>query len=71
MREYSYTLEYRLRHANRRRERYASDPDYRLRLLNDNRKRKGKPPVASLDEVGSDLRAFACSRQRDEAGRFI
>jgi hypothetical protein len=51
------SLEYRLRVARRRNERYRADPDYRLARINAERARKGLEPHPSLDRVKSRIEA--------------
>lgn len=51
MRIYRTSLKKRLRRCERFKERYWSDPEYRLHRINADKIRRGKPPIASLDEI--------------------
>lgn len=62
---YTLPLEDRQRLAAKQKARYWSDADFRLKCINRDRVRKGKPPIASLAEMGrQDFR-------RDAKGRFV
>jgi hypothetical protein len=51
MREYRTPLSKRRRDSARLVARYWNDPDFRLRNINADRARRGRPLIASLDEV--------------------
>lgn len=61
---YALPLEDRKRLAAYQRARYWTDEAFRLRCINRDRARKGKPPIASLDEMRPSR------SNRDERGRF-
>lgn len=48
---YVLPLEDRMHFAAVQKERYWRDPVFRLRQINKVRARRGKPPLASLDEL--------------------
>lgn len=66
---YRLPLSHRLRASSTRLARYWSDPEYRLARINDTRAARGKPPVASLDDIG-DPKAGRTDARRDSKGRF-
>lgn len=66
---YALPLSKRRRLAADKRRRYWSNPDERLKGINKARKYRGKPPIASLDEMG-DPKAGRRGAPRDEHGRF-
>jgi hypothetical protein len=48
---YAKPLKHRLRHADRMRDRYQSDPEFRLSEINRKRAYNGLPQLASLAEL--------------------
>lgn len=63
-------LQRRMAEAARQRAKYRHDPEHRLQRVNACRARDGKPPYASVEEVGSDFLSFHAARRHDERGRF-
>lgn len=66
---YALPLSKRRRFAADKRRRYWSNPDERLKRINEARARRGTPPIASLDEMGSQG-GLRPGHKRDEHGRF-
>lgn len=61
---YALPLHIRQHKAAYLKARYWTDDEFRLRCINRDRARKGKPPIASLDEMGGR------NTRRDGKGRF-
>lgn len=63
-------LHRRLTEAARQRAKYARDPEHRLRRVNACRARAGKPPYATVEEIGSDFLAYHKTRPHRPNGDF-
>ena len=66
---YALPLSTRRRLAADKRRRYWANPAERLKRINEARRYRGKPPIASLDEMG-DPKAGRRGAARDDHGRF-
>lgn len=67
---FKLSLEQRQRFARNKRNRYWRNPQVRLARINDERAKRGSPPIASLEEVGTRS-VPASMRSRDAIGRFV